>query len=480
MIMRRLLLVLTFILFAPGHAIASGDDRVSAVTDFLLKRAEENALYMFEMRLKRNQELACAFPVTYSYIEDGNLRLLLKNKELWKKSVEQDLLTMVSGYAGDKISKGFEFLDFANRYIVTTQYLGLEYQGEIYPLNMVPLSANAEFRKLNYGFYDGVIELDEAIRSLKAIQERTNLTRSGCDIPAMSLEDINQLSESIKLATKHLKAWENHIKINGKLLKLNTEKIKEECQAEPNHYHCKFINKPPQEWLQSEVEKAVGATAIAVATGVALKNFTDKIKATNTYAAKVLVAEKFMKQTGLSKSISNPERLTNDLMFFAELADADSNGGKAEVEEILMRYTLPPVTFGVKRETQTHVMITGYLTASFGNVINSSEVSSNNRLGIYAPVGVEVSHALESGSISLMIAPFDFGYPISLKLNGVEQGVKLDEVVAPSIALSYGLKDYPLSVGVAYQRGRRSSLTNAVEKRAMIFMGIDMPLFLFY
>lgn len=476
--MRRLLLVLTFILFAPGHAIASGDDRVSAVTDFLLKRAEENALYMFEMRLKRNQELACAFPITYSHIEDGNLRLLLKNKELWKQSVEQDLLTMVSGYAGDKISKGLEFLDFTNRYIEATQYLGLEYQGEFIPLNVAPRLANDEFKKLHNGFYVGVDELSLAIYKLKA--SRSNGVRAGCSIPAFTLEDINLLAENIKLARPNLRAWANHIKANGKLLKLNTEKIKSDCQEDPNRYHCKFINSPPQEWLQSDVEIAIGATAAAVVTAVALKDFTNKIKATNTYAAKVLVAEKFMKQTGISKAISNPERLTNDLMFFAELADTDANSSKEQVEEILMRYTLPPVTFGVKRESQTHAMITGYLSAAYGSVINHTEVGSNNRGGIYAPIGVEFSHGLESGSVSLMFAPFDFGYPIGLKLNGVEQGVSLNDVIAPSIALSYGWRDYPLSVGIAYQRGRRSSLTNAVEKRAMIFMGIDMPLFLFY
>ncbi|MHB1117741.1 hypothetical protein [Sideroxydans sp.] len=442
--------------------------------------AQKRTLYTCLKCASRNQELACAFPVTYSYIEDGNLRLLLKNKELWKQSVEQDLLTMVSGYAGENISHILKFVDLANRYIETAQYLGLEYQGEFIPLTEVPISADSEFKKLNSGFYDGVIELDIAIRSLKDILSRSKNTRAACSIPAMTLEDLSLLADNIKQAKPHLQAWANHIKANGKLLKLNTEKIKSDCQDDPNHYHCKFINSPPQEWLQSDVEIAIGATAVAVTTAVALKDFANKIKATNTYAAKVLVAEKFMKQTGFSKAISNPERLSNDLMFFAELADTDANSSKEQVEEILMRYTLPPVTFGVKRESQTHLMITGHLAASYGNVINSSEVSGNNRAGIYAPVGLELSHGLESGSLSLMIAPFDFGYPISLKLNGIEQGVSLNEVVAPSIALSYGWRDYPLSVGVAYQRGRRSSLTNAVEKRAMIFMGIDMPLFLFY
>lgn len=475
--MKRLLVFASIILSLSSPAFANGDERVAAVTDFLLNRAQENAVYMFELRLKRNTELACAFPETYSYIEDGNLRLLLKNKELWKKSVEHDLLTMVSGYAGEQINKGLEFLDIANRYIVATQYLGLKYQGEVYPLNMVPLSADQSFRDLNYGFYNGVIELDDAIRSLHTISERSKNTRAGCNIPAITLDDINLLAQNIKLANTHLKEWTNHVKENGKLLVVNQEKIKADCQENSGFYLCKFINKPASEWLESDVEKAIGASVAAVAVSVVLNDFSKKIKDANTYTAKVLVADKFFKQTGLSKSISNPERLTNDLLFFAELADADK---KEEVQEVLTRYTLPPVTFGIKREPQTHVLLSGYLTASYGYVFNSKEVGYNNHGGIYAPVGVEVSRGVNGGSISLMLAPFDFGYPISLKLNGVEQGVNFNEIVAPSMALSYGWQDYPLSVGVAFQRGKNSNLNSAIERRAMIFLGIDMPLFSLY
>lgn len=478
--MRRLLVVLTLILLAPSYSFASADDRVSAVTDFLVKRARDNAIYMFELRLKNNEELACSFPETYSYIEDGNLRLLLKNKELWKQSVEHDLLTMVSGYAGDKIGTGLEFLDIVNRYIEATQYLGLAFQGEIYPLNVIPMNADQAFKDLHYGFYNGVIELDEAIRLLQAIKARTKSTREGCDIPAMSLDDINLLTAKIGQASSHLKEWSNHVKTNGKLLIVDKEKIKRECQEKPDNYHCKFINKPPKEWLESDVEIAIGASVAAIAAGAALNDFIKKINAANTYTAKVLAADKFFKQTGLSKAIRNPERLTNDLLFFAELADAESNSGKEAVEEILTRYTLPPVTFGVKRERQTHVMISSYLAVAYGSVLNRADVGNDNRSGIYAPIGLEVSHGLQSGSLSLIVAPFDFGYPINLKLNGVEKDVKLSEVVAPSVALSYGFKNYPLSVGLAYQRGRRSDQNNKIEQRAMIFFGIDMPLFSFY
>jgi hypothetical protein len=475
--MKRILVYVICILCLPSFAFANGDERVAAVTDFLLNRAQENAVYMFELQLKRNTELACAFPETYSYIEDGNLRLLLKNKELWKQSVEHDLLTMVSGYAGEQISKGLEFLDISNRYIVATQYLGLKYQGEVYPLNMVPLSADQSFRDLNYGFYNGVIELDEAIRSIHAISERSKNTRAGCGIPAMTLDDINSLAQNIKSANTHLKEWADHVKKNGKLLVVNQEKIKADCQENPEFYLCKFINKPASEWLESDVEKAIGVSVAAVAVSVALNDFSKKIKDANTYTAKVLVADKFFKQTGLSKSINNPERLTNDLLFFAELADAEK---KEEVQEVLTRYTLPPVTFGIKREPQTHVQVSGYLTASYGYVFNNKEVGYNNHGGIYAPVGVEISRGLDGGSLSLMLSPFDFGYPISLKLNGVEQGVNFNEIVSPSLALSYGWQNYPLSLGVAVQRGSSSNLSNTVERRVMIFFGIDMPLFSLY
>jgi len=475
--MKRWLVLFAFVLTLPSISFANGDERVSAVTDFLLDRAKENALYMFELKLKRNDELACAFPETYSYIENGNLRLLLKNKELWQKSVKHDLLTMVSSYAGDKISEGFDFIDISNRYVEATQFLGLKYQGEVYPLNFMPLNADQAFRKLNFGFYNGVIEMDEAIRALHAIRANAKPARVGCDKVMMTLDDINLLNDKIKLASAHLKEWSQHVKANSKFLVVDKEKIKAECKGNPAHYYCKFINKPAQEWLESDVEKAINASVVAMAAGVALNDLTKKIQAAQTYTAKILVADKYFKQSGLVSEIKNPHRLTNDLLFFAELADANNKG---EAEEVLMRYTLPPVTFGIKREHQVHVSVTAYLTAAYGSVSNQSDVGSNNRGGIYAPIGLELSRGFQSGSVSLMLAPFDFGYPISLKLNGVEQDVKFNEIVTPSLALSYGWEDYPLSIGIAYQHGRSSGLSNVVEKRVILFLGIDMPLFSFY
>ena len=78
-----------------------------------------------------------------------------------------------------------------------------------------------------------------------------------------------------------------------------------------------------------------------------------------------------------------------------------------------------------------------------------------------------------------MLSPVDFAYPVSLKLNGVEEDVELDEIIAPSISLAYGIKDYPVNIGIAFQKGKRFSVQNQEEKRILLFVAFDMPLFSF-
>jgi len=136
----------------------------------------------------------------------------------------------------------------------------------------------------------------------------------------------------------------------------------------------------------------------------------------------------------------------------------------------------------VKREKyKSHVFVSSYLGIFYGDVLNSKSVGNANRNGIFAPVGVEYSYGHRSGnSLSVLVAPFDFGYPISLKLNGVTSSAKLSDVIAPSVMVARGFANYPLAVGAVYQRGRKEETTGAVEQRVMLFFGFDMPLLPLY
>jgi len=480
--MRHLAILLFLILSSTSTVFAEGDTRAESVTDFLIDRAKDNAIYMFEVRLRRNSELACYLPKTYSYIEDGNLRLLVKNHDLWQSSMENDMRTMVNGYVGHELIETLDTASLINLYIETIQLLDIEYQGEKYSLADISLSLrhDTHYLALINGFYNGINDSRTILTRTKEAIEETQKARQECNIPALTTAEITQLTDAINKTAPLLKQWRDHVKQNSSKISVNKARLTERCKQAPDFYPCKFSNKPPSEWLETTLEKTVAASVAAVATTIILKKFTDEIKQQNTYTGKVLVAKRFIKKLGLDKSLKNPERITNDLLFFAEIADA--NGDEKKITEILASYTLPPVTFAKKREHQAHVMITAYMAAAAGTVMNSDDLNegNSNKKGIYVPVGLELSRGYNFGSLSLMLAPFDFGYPISLKLNGVDKDVSFDEIIAPSIAFSYGMNDYPVSVGVAYQQGRKAELTNEVEKRAMIFLGIDMPLLPLY
>lgn len=118
-----------------------------------------------------------------------------------------------------------------------------------------------------------------------------------------------------------------------------------------------------------------------------------------------------------------------------------------------------------------------------GLALGNSDVppgeDDNNSYGIYAPIGLEYSHTVgNGGSLSYMVAPFDFGYPISLKLNGIESEVEFDEIVAPSAGITYGLPNSPVAIGLMYQKGRTFASSTEQEKRVFVHISFDMPLFI--
>lgn len=92
-------------------------------------------------------------------------------------------------------------------------------------------------------------------------------------------------------------------------------------------------------------------------------------------------------------------------------------------------------------------------------------------------MGIEWNYGREDGgSWSIMLSPIDMAYPVNLKLHGIEDEVELDELVAPSITFAYGFADYPVNVGIAYQRGRTLDDVGESEEGYLIFLSFDMPL----
>jgi hypothetical protein len=469
-------LALTLLSIASTASLAATDDeRIQAVTDFLIDRAKANYLYIFEQQIARNRTVQCYFPTVYSYVRDGDLRLLLKGRELWQNSVKEDLRNLpVKAAAKAVAGAGLRriALDATNRYVEIQQYLSVQYQGTEYSLSVFPFPRPPQdvVDFLN-GFYrvnearDYLLELDAAVRKVDP----------GCGIPALTYADVKQLLDRSKAAMEGLAAWARHIEANARHIRVDTAKLELDCKKSPAPPFCGARDKLLQEWQGAAGDLAKVALQ-ASQFADQLQQYKDDLDKATTDTARVLIAIRLLRETKALQSDEIVESLKRQILFFAEISDAKS---RDEVKAVLEDYTLPPVSFGLKREKyKEHIMISALFGYGYGKVADSGGVSRDNNQGIYAPIGLEFSHGLGSGaSVSVMLAPFDFGYPISLRMNGISDEMKFSDVVAPSISVSYGVARYPLSVGLAYQRGRKDPASSDVEKRMLLFFGFDMPLF---
>jgi len=125
-----------------------------------------------------------------------------------------------------------------------------------------------------------------------------------------------------------------------------------------------------------------------------LRNFNDDIIMKTSNTERALATIEFIKRH--SADPAEIVQYRRYLLFFAQIADAKS---AAEVKEVLTAYTMPAVSFAVKRERyQTHYLITANLGYGVGGNVNAGSTETKNNSGIYAPIGFEVSRGLGNGS----------------------------------------------------------------------------------
>jgi hypothetical protein len=163
------------------------------------------------------------------------------------------------------------------------------------------------------------------------------------------------------------------------------------------------------------------------------------------------------------------------VLFFAQLADAADTKDSDKVKVLLKSVTVPPVSFGIKREPhRTRVLVTSYLGGAW-----STAIHRNDQTFVFAaPVGVEISQARDSGnSLSLLLSPVDFGYPLSVKLNGSDVRVRASDIFVPSAYVLWGTKNYPLAAGFGYARVKSIEDPGRREGRFLVLLAFDMPLF---
>ena len=125
-------------------------------------------------------------------------------------------------------------------------------------------------------------------------------------------------------------------------------------------------------------------------------------------------------------------------------------------------------------------MISAYFGAQ-GGVESTTNDGGKGFGGLTVPVGFEYSYGLNNGSVSVMLAPFDFAHPVNQIINNSEGSADFKDIFNPGLYISYGFKKLPLLVGTGYSRG--PSITEVQEGnngRYFLFIGLDMPLFNLY
>jgi|GEM_PF-2405624 len=533
----------------------NSSERIKGVADFLIDRANDNYLYIFQKKIQDNKEFKCYFPTTYSNLELGSsvgLKGLLTSRTLWKNAIQKDLENIavrslqreITGLLkadinGDKLDKAASKI--ASDVLNILQLMQVSYGGQQYALNVVPLGADEKTQALINGFSYGV---GTSLVNLSKIEPY----EKGCDAPPVNFAEFKQQTDLLWQSVKGLYDWLNHIKANAQYLQpsaqgwgaicstLNVNAAS--CNSRENtiatiqlHVLNQFLNKVDQDTyhkletistMTSQVDnhgdklvESVVRKALCHELGISAAECSDgdaglkKLEEIALKSPEKLLNEDVLKKIDIAKSLfsdlqsagedttskamealkkinlilaDNPEayeKLSKYVLFFANVADADSAD---QVKSILTNYTLPSVSFFAKREDGNHIMLTSYLGVSYN--LDEDELANDKNNGIFAPIGFEYSRGVDwlggyVSSASLMVSPVDFGYPVNLKLNGIEEDIEFDEIAAPSITFAMGFTDYPLTLGIGYQKGRTIEMSNETEDRMIIFFAFDMPLYNF-
>ncbi|MGD8639347.1 MAG: hypothetical protein PVG89_01895 [Gammaproteobacteria bacterium] len=469
--------------------------RINGVSEFLIERANENYFYIFEKKIKDNRKFQCYFPTTYSYVEDGDLRILMTTREVWDNAIKQDLDMLLSKVAAEQIANNLDFkklaLNITNRFLEPAQYLKLNIDGETYPINFIEDGTPQNVIDIINAIYDPANNLVKTLLDLdKKLESFTDLDKCSTQkLNSQQFVDLyNEYSVRLESSVEDLRSW---IKLLGEQksnIVLDEEKLIADCQKDSEQSICKIlkakekINVDWRERVKQELDKPIGKISIAVAGAVVgykkLEDYKKEIRAAESNTLKALEAIKVLKETHVEDKVGI-DRLKKHVLFFAQISDAKTSD---EVKSLLSQYTMPAVSFFVKREQGSHhILISSYLGYAAGKIDNPATANKDYQHGIIAPIGLEYSYGFRWGtSLSFMVAPFDFGYPVTLKLNGDTENLQLEDVVAPAAYLTLGIKDYPLNVGIGYQRGAKIQGVDEAEKRILLFIAFDMPLFTLY
>lgn len=459
---------------------------IDGVTNFLADRAQANAAYIYQNQLKNNKALACYLPNTHTALLDAELISLIKtNSGIWRDRLADDIIYTSLRLLLNKYEDILTKLDDNNLADNFAKNIANNLKMQIWNENFnnknkfvgseIDELVNSRTKEIAEGMARASLRVSESANKKPKYKLKDSTTGIESETDCFVITDLQltAIAKALDNMSKALAAtkptkdanWEE-LK-NAKLANLYFEITSLFNSIHNNNYSTAAMK------LIALVCSGDGNT-VGCMNRVAAASDDDSERAGN-----------------------GNRKLTSQILFFAALADAKTSD---KVTTILQNFMMPPVSFGEIRE-RTHLSIASYVGV-YGTSDSEQKQTPNSRgtLGMYAPIGLQKSWPCPDsklswnpkswvvntlpcsvgGSVGLMLSPFDFGYPLSLKLNGSNNAVTLRDVVNLSIALSFGLKDEPINWGVAWQRVQINQLNANSGSRFLMFYSFDMPLYIIH
>lgn len=463
LIIRIFLLFPIYGVFAAGQTQNMESSIVNGTAEFLTDRANDNFLYIFETKLQGNDFLKDMFPNTCRMLKNARLQVLLTNKDIWDKSVRKDLLD-IAGNSLNIINKDISVLPIEKmRYIeyLLTNIQGIEIQigSDTFPINAQPLLKSDQIKQSYKSVYDKFENLQNAFAQLSKmsfqeihvfVQNKDTLNAT-LDTLSLSLDSIGSIFHSKDYTILNADRFRKTIDSMQVLVRIVSELFK---------------------LVQIIADEKMGNTYRVL-------NSFDLLE----YVAMKLPDSAFASSKLRDDYNNSFKRFKSYALFFAQLSEAKS---KDEVKMILASATMPPVSFGTKREYSNHVFISSYWGLSAGietihHMFDLKKVNTGGYFGLTAPIGLEYSWGLgKSGSISAFASILDFGPVVNSQLSATNSDMRLKDVVSPGLYFMYGISEVPIAVSIGYFHAKSARSDSSPQHHITLNIVFDMPLMILY
>ncbi|MFH1368335.1 MAG: hypothetical protein ABII64_04325 [Elusimicrobiota bacterium] len=401
-------------------------ERIKGVADFLIEKANDNLIALFEDKINRNTLVKRYFPNTSKILTTLNLKVLMLNGDLWKQSVEKDLQSFAE-IARNKLKEEGLSIITDKKFNEIEQYQN-----------------NIDIKSINSGISEKFIAVCAKLKD---------------GVKTVNIDELKD-DESLQIAQLYIKDCIDEI---APLTSTSTTISDKEIAVPAEMSKLCALLKSRLTGVYDSLEYIQK-----------IQGSNDSFSTRTTYALMTIESlDSFKKIIDIESS--GYKSFKNFAIFFAQLSDVKKAD---EAKSILKSFALPAGSFKSKRKDEMRVSISSYLGFGGGSESDKDKLSYS---GIVAPVGVEVSWGIKgTSSFSILGSVFDFGAAVNSQLYNTSDKIAVRDIVAPGITFIWGLPNMPLAIG--FGGFKVNGLTNNIpnEVRYLGFIAVDMPLFPLY